>query len=142
MPKPLVKRESLKPGENLCDHCTAKCCRYYALPIETPTDWPDFDHIRWFLLHGRAAIFVEDDTWYLMVFADCRHLLPDHRCGIYHTRPQICRTYSTDNCEYDDDACYDKYFETPDQIWEYAEATLPPRPREKRARTTALPVLG
>lgn len=139
MPKPLVKRDSLPAGECLCDYCTAKCCRYYALPMETPTTWADFDHARWFLLHGKAAIFVEDDTWYLMVFAECRHLQPDNRCGIYHDRPFICRNYSTDNCEYDDEACYDKYFETPEQIWEYAEAVLPPKPRE---RTTALPVLA
>ena len=53
-------REELKPGEVLCEHCTAKCCRYFALPIETPTKRDDFNNIRWYLLHGRAAVFVED----------------------------------------------------------------------------------
>jgi Fe-S-cluster containining protein len=68
------------------------------------------------MFHGRVALFVENETWYLMVFADCQHLQPDNRCGVYHERPGICRAYSTDNCEYDDDASYDKYFETADVV--------------------------
>lgn len=119
------RKEDLKPGENLCEHCTAKCCRYFAFPIDEPKEREDFDHLRWYMLHGRVGVFVEDDTWYLLVHADCKHLQSNHMCGIYHTRPQICRDYSTDNCEYDDDATYDLFFETPEQIWEYAEAVLP-----------------
>jgi UDP-3-O-[3-hydroxymyristoyl] glucosamine N-acyltransferase LpxD len=107
MPKPKVKREDLKPGENLCEYCTAKCCRYFALPIDTPADRDDFNHIRWYMMHGNVSIFVEDDTWFLMVLADCKHLLPDNRCGTYDTRPGICRKYTTVNCEYDDDATYE-----------------------------------
>ena len=94
------------------------------------------------MLHGRVSIFVEDETWFLMVHADCQQLLPDNRCGIYDERPQICRRYSTDNCEFDDDACYDKFFESPAQIWEYAEAVLPPKPRPKPNRGLQLPVLN
>jgi Fe-S-cluster containining protein len=121
------RREDLKPGENLCQHCTAKCCRYFALPIDKPTSRKEFDYLRWYLLHARASVFVEDDTWYLMVHTDCKHLQPDQRCGIYPTRPQICRDYTTDKCEYEDDWVYDKYFETPEQVAEYAEAVLGPK---------------
>lgn len=139
--QPQMRREDLKPGEILCSYCTAKCCRYFALEIEKPTTWKDFDHIRWYMLHGRISIFVEDGTWYLMVHNDCDQLLEDNRCGVYETRPAICRSYSTKNCEYDDDACYDKLFETPEQIWEYAEAVLPPRKRSKSTLQTALPIV-
>jgi len=142
MPKPQVKREDLKPGEVLCDHCTAKCCRYFALPIDTPESWVDFDYIRWYMIHGRVSVFVEDATWYLMVHADCKHLQDDLLCGIYEDRPRICREYSTKECEYDDDACYDKLFEAPEQVWEYAEAVLPPRKRKKADRGASLPVLA
>jgi len=137
------RREDLKPGECLCLHCTAKCCRYFALPIETPTTWKDFDYLRWFMMHGRVSVFVDDDTWYLMVHSECRHLLPDHRCGTYETRPAICREYSTADCEYEDDAVYDKFFETPEQIWEYAEAVLPPKRNRGRGdrKEAAAPVL-
>jgi Fe-S-cluster containining protein len=140
--KPRIRRQDLKPGECLCTYCTAKCCRYFALPIDAPETWEDFDHLRWFMFHGRVAVFVEDETWFLMVFADCQHLLPDNRCGIYQDRPGVCQAYSTDNCEYDDDACYDQYFETAEQIWEYAEAVLPPRKRSRANRRVELPVLS
>ena len=115
-------RTQLKPGEVLCEYCTAKCCRYFALPIDTPTTFEDFEFIRWYLLHDRATVFVEDETWYLLVHTQCKHLQNDHRCGIYQTRPQICRDYTTDDCEYDDTWTYERYFETPEQIHEYCEA--------------------
>src|SRR5687768_14556066 len=120
-------REELKAGECLCEHCTAKCCRYFALPIDTPTTGKDFDYMRWYLLHDRASIFTEDETWYLLMQTACRHLQSDNRCGIYDTRPQICREYTTDDCEYDDSWVYERYFETPEQVSEYAEAVLPRR---------------
>lgn len=116
-------RENLPAGESLCNYCNAKCCRYFALPIDTPDCTKDLDYMRWFLLHGQASVFVEDDSWYLLVHTVCKHLQSDNRCGIYMTRPEICREYSTDNCEYDEDSTYEKYFETPEQVAEYVEAT-------------------
>ena len=89
-------RFDLKPGEVLCDHCTAKCCRYFALPIDTPKNRRDFDFIRWYLLHESASVFTEDDSWYILVHTKCRHLQDNNLCGIYETRPQICRDYTTD----------------------------------------------
>jgi Fe-S-cluster containining protein len=118
-------REELKPGEVLCQFCSAKCCRYYSLPLEKPTTRKDFDYIRWFLLHGRSAVYIEDGSWYLLVYSDCEHLQPDNRCGIYDTRPQICREYTTDKCEYDDDWTYERFFERPEQVEEYMDAILP-----------------
>ena len=141
MPKPKVKREDLKPGEVLCEYCTAKCCRYFALPLDTPETRDDYNHIRWYMMHGNVSIFVEDDTWFLLVYADCKHILTDNRCGIYEDRPGICRRYTTVNCEYDDDSTYEKFFETPEQLWEYAEAVLPPRRRKRANQPIALPVL-
>ena len=70
---------------------------------------------------------------------DCEHL-DGYNCGIYENRPNICREYSTDNCEYGDEGFYDKYFETAEQVWEYAEAVLPPRERDA-ANRLGLPVL-
>jgi len=142
-----VARKDLPAGESLCEYCTAKCCRYYAFPIDEPRTWKDFDYIRWYLLHGTASIFVDEGTWFIMVQADCKHLLPDNRCGTYETRPQICREYTTDDCEYDFDSAYDQLFESPEQVQEYAEAMLPPRKRapwmkELKKKTMALPVVS
>ena len=39
-------RPTLLPGQSLCDHCTAKCCKYFAWPIEKPTRRADFDYMR------------------------------------------------------------------------------------------------
>lgn len=121
------RREDLAPGECLCSHCPAKCCQYFALPIDTPTTWAEFEYIRWFLLHERAAVFVEEGEWYLLVYSRCKHLRDDNLCGIYSSRPKVCRDYSTTKCEYDDHWVYEQYFETPEQVEEYAEAVLGPR---------------
>jgi Fe-S-cluster containining protein len=120
-------REELGPGETLCDYCAGKCCRYFALPIETPTAWKDFEYLRWYLLHDRATLFIEEGDWYLLVHNRCKMLRDDNLCAAYETRPQICRDYTTRRCEYEDDWVYDHYFETPEQVEEYAEAVLPPR---------------
>ncbi len=120
-------REDLRKDEVLCSYCTAKCCRYFALPIDTPETWKDFEFIRWYLLHQRATVFIEEECWYLLVHTPCKHLGEDHLCSIYATRPQICRDYTTANCEYEDDWVYDHYWETPEQVEQYAEAVLGPR---------------
>ena len=128
----------------LCTYCTAKCCRYYALPLEKPTELKDFEFIRWFLLHHGASVFTEEGTWYLLVHSDCKHLQADNRCGIYSTRPQICREYSTDNCEYDDTWIYEQLLETSEQVGEYMEATLSQgsgRARGRCVRTPKPPLL-
>jgi len=132
------RREQVAADTVLCEHCTAKCCRYFALPIETPETRKDFEYIRWFLLHDRATVFKEDDDWYLLVHTECRHLQDDNRCGIYETRPQVCRDYSTNDCEYEDDWTYDFYLETPEQVAEYMEAVLQKRGRSIRSRKPPL----
>jgi Fe-S-cluster containining protein len=144
MPFYPFKREHLKPGEVLCSHCTAMCCRYFSVPIETPTTRQEFDYVRWFMLHGRVTCYVEDGTWYLCVYGDCKHILPDYRCGIYETRPQICRDYSTNKCEYDDRGLHDQLFETPEQIAEYVEAIFPPKrsPKGKSGKRVSLPIVS
>ncbi|MGD9645300.1 MAG: YkgJ family cysteine cluster protein [Pirellulales bacterium] len=132
-----LPREQVPPDDVLCNHCTAKCCRYFALPLEPPTTWSDFDFIRWYLMHTPATLFTEGESWYLVVHNECQHLLPDNRCGVYETRPQICRDYSTKECEYEDDWVYERYFETPEQIFEFAEALLGPPPHDPRLQPAA-----
>lgn len=137
------RREDLPKDANLCEHCTAKCCRYFALPIETPQTFADFEFIRWYLLHEGATVFSEEGNWYLLVHTVCKHLQDDQRCGIYETRPQICRDYSTKNCEYEDEWTYEQYFETPEQITEYCEVLFAPGPGEsiRSRKPDLLPIL-
>ena len=121
--------------ENLCEKCAALCCRYIALPIENPTDVRDYDNIRWYLMHENIVIFVEEEQWYLGVFSRCKHLQPDNRCGVYLTRPRICRGYNTDRCDYHGgEYNYTELFTSADQLREYAEKQLG-RPLPLRIRT-------
>ena len=144
LPKLKIDRADVKPGEFLCDYCTAKCCRYFALPIERPKDVADFDFMRWYLLHEQASVFIEDGTWYLLVHTRCKHLQPDNRCGIYETRPQICRDYHTDDCEYEDHFTYESYFETAEQVSDYIEARfhcLPNSSQFRSAKPNPFPII-
>ena len=138
-----LPRSEVPLGESLCDYCTAKCCHYFALPIDTPESHEDYEFVRWYLLHDQATVFTEDDDWYLLVHTSCEHLQADNRCGIYETRPQICRDYSTDDCEYEDHWTYEKYLETADQVAEYTEAVIQKRGQSIRSRRPPLlPVVG
>ncbi|MCD4830910.1 MAG: YkgJ family cysteine cluster protein [Anaerohalosphaeraceae bacterium] len=106
--------------KNLCDKCTGLCCRYMALPIETPEDRDDFDDIRWYLCHKNIAVFVEDGDWYINVKNVCKHLdSKTYRCKIYDTRPNICRKYHKD-CELTgEEYDYDLHFTNDKQMQEY-----------------------
>jgi len=133
-----IDRKNLPEGEVLCEYCTAKCCRYFALPIENPDTYSELEYLRWFLLHERASVFKEDDDWYLLVHTQCKHLQDNNMCGIYDTRPEICREYTTKNCEYDDDWTYEFYLETAEQVGDYTEAVIQPKGKSIRSRKPAL----
>lgn len=97
-----------------CDGCDL-CCRHIAVEIDEPENKKEFDQIRWFLLHKDVWVFIDnDDSWNLQVNNKCERLMPrsqvavdrkqqeetvDCVCGFYEERPQICRDYSSDNCE-------------------------------------------
>lgn len=122
-----LRRKDVPPGENLCFYCPAKCCHYIAVTIDRPQTWEEFDTVRWFLLHERTAVFVDNGQWYLLIYLTCNKLQADGRCAIYPTRPKVCRDYETEICEFEENAVYDQFFELPEQIEEYAEALLGPR---------------
>lgn len=104
----------------LCEHCTGFCCRYLALPIEAPETKREFDDIRWYLMHENVSVFVEDGEWYINISTTCRHLKSDNMCGVYETRPQICREYSTDNCDYHSgDYGWEAHLLCPEHLEEY-----------------------
>ncbi len=116
----------------LCDRCAGLCCRYFALPIDNPETRRDYDNIRWYLLHEKVVVFVEDAQWFIGILNKCKALQPDNRCGVYETRPQICRGYSTDNCDYHGgDYGYDRLFTSADALWTFAQEQLE---RDKQER--------
>jgi uncharacterized protein len=113
------------PMGSLCDRCSALCCRYFALQIDEPETASQFDDVRWYLVHENVVVFVEKKKWYLGFMSRCKHLMQDNRCAIYERRPRICRSYSTDNCEYHGgDYGYEKLFTSAEQLEKYAVQLL------------------
>jgi Fe-S-cluster containining protein len=136
---PKVRREDLAPGGCLCDHCTGKCCRYFSLPVATPTTPDDYDAIGAYLDSSEALVYVEKGTWYAVVMTRCHFLTRENRCRIYLNRPKVCQEYTTADCEYDTDWTFERVFETADQLRDYVELQSPP-PRRPRGRRTGPPV--
>ncbi len=109
-------------GSILCEHCTAACCRYLAVPLDPPRSARDYDDIRWYLMHEGILVFVEEGSWYIQFATTCRHLGADNRCTVYETRPDICRDYEPGNCDYVGGTYgYDHLFTHPRQIEEFYE---------------------
>ena len=107
----------------MCESCAGLCCRYLALPIETPEDADDFDDVRWYLAHEGISVFVEDNEWYIQIATRCKYLQKDHRCAIYPRRPKICRSYTDESCDYHSgDYGYDLHFGSLEELDEYLAA--------------------
>ncbi len=119
-----IRRHEVPEGASLCDYCTGQCCRYFCLPIPTPEIQDDFDVLAAYLEHERALAYVSRRVWYLLIKTVCTYLQADYRCGIYETRPRICRQYTTDTCEYNEGWDFDQVFHLADQIREYAQVVV------------------
>ena len=123
-------------SSTLCDHCTGLCCRYFALPIDSPETPGDFDDVRWYLMHEGTSVFVEDGQWFLNVEAKCRNLMRDNRCAVYEKRPRTCRNYKTDNCDYHDGPYeYEHHFTDVESLEAYARRFLRARYRKNGRKT-------
>lgn len=109
-------------SENKCGFCTnSKCCTYITQSIDTPSSKHDFDHLLWQLSHAGVQAYKDEDGWYLLVNNTCGHLQADGRCGIYETRPQVCRDYTNDYCEFDSPAeeGFELFFDGYDSLLSY-----------------------
>ena len=117
-----------------CHLCSALCCKYFALEIDKPTTPQEHDEIRWYLLHQNVLVWVSEGDWYLEVQNVCRHLQPDRSCGIYETRPQICRDYGMPEiegpCEFFTQGVeYDLFFDTAEKFEAWSREELARRER-------------
>lgn len=122
------------------------------MPLENPKTARDYDNIRWYLMHDQVVVYIEKKQWYLAVLTKCKNLRNDNLCGIYETRPQICRGYSTDNCDYHGgEYDFEKLFTSAEDLEAYAKDKLKGRKRKtvvKRKKDgegkmkVGLPVVG
>ncbi len=119
----MAKKKKIKiSAEEKCSLCHgAKCCTYFTQQIDTPRSMDEFDVLLWQLAHRDVQAYKDEDGWFLLIDNPCTHLLEDGRCGIYDTRPQICRDHSNDYCEYDGPAeeGFDLFFDSYDSLLKY-----------------------
>lgn len=117
-----MEKPSIVTTKNKCSLChNSKCCTYVTQQIDTPRSMADFDVLLWQLAHRDVQAYQDEDGWFILFNSACRHLLPGGGCGIYETRPQICRTHTNDYCEYDSPAeeGFIKFFADYDSLLQY-----------------------
>ena len=108
--------------ENKCNYCTASiCCTYVTQEIDSPRSMEDFDYIYWLVAHKDTSVFKDDDGWFINANNPCSYLKANGDCGIYETRPQICREHDNDSCEFDGPAeeDFELYFDSPEALDKY-----------------------
>ena len=110
--------------ENKCSFCTGSiCCTYVTQHIDTPRSKADFQHLLWQVSHDHVKAYKDEDGWTLLIEAKCQHLQIDGACGIYATRPQICRDHSNEYCEFDasSEDGFDLYFQDYEELLTYCK---------------------
>ncbi|MEN8159117.1 MAG: YkgJ family cysteine cluster protein [Myxococcota bacterium] len=89
----------VKESEHPC-HACAKCCLYTAIEIDSPAAMTDYDNVIWYLYHENVTIFVDwEGQWYVKFDSRCENLTSEGLCGIYATRPAICKDFDWKECE-------------------------------------------
>lgn len=121
--KTIPVRAAMTP-ETKCGYCTnSKCCTYITQQIDTPRSMLDFDQLLWQVSHRDVQVYKDEDGWFLLINNTCSHLQSGGRCGIYEVRPQVCRNYDNDYCEYDEsaEANFELYFEDYASLLKYCK---------------------
>src|SRR4051812_40634852 len=94
-----ILNANLKPSERFgCEQC-GLCCTYVAIEVDGPTSVKRATELLWYLYHQGVSLYVNDDSWMVQFETTCRYLTADRRCGVYATRPHICREFSEKECE-------------------------------------------
>ena len=95
------KVEKIKNPWDQCKKCLpAKCCTYFALEVDEPESRKDYDAMLWQIAHKGVSFYIYRKRWHIMMETVCNFLMADNKCGIYDTRPYICKEHSIETCEY------------------------------------------
>lgn len=115
--------------ENKCSRCMGStCCTYITEPLgAAPRSKSDFDHLLWQVSHQGVSLYKEESGWYLMFEGRCQHLQEGGGCAIYAQRPQICRDYDNDWCEFDEPAenGFELHFRNYEELLGYCRKRFP-----------------
>lgn len=129
--------ESTDEQLRICQQeCGARCCRYITVLIKAPRRKADYDEISWFLAHEDISVYVESRRWYLEVRNKCKYLTDDNLCSIYENRPDVCRQYDPDSCEYPKRPRHTLQFDSKQEFdrWWARKRARERRRRKQRAR--------
>jgi Fe-S-cluster containining protein len=108
-----------------CTAC-ARCCTYVGVGINAPTTARLASDVLWYLYHERVYVYADDDgEWSVLFETRCRHLASDLRCGIYASRPHICRSFDDRSCEVNAPGRGSLTFREPGEFLAWLEKTRP-----------------
>ena len=112
-----------------CQACGSRCCAYFCFEIDKPTTFQEFENVRWFIMHQGVTVHIDAaGDWYISIANRCLNLDEKGLCRQYETRPMICRAYTTAGCDFTlGDYEYQAVFHTPEQLENYARATMGPK---------------
>jgi len=117
---PQFENEDKMTESEICLKCTG-CCRYITVEIDKPRSKEKVQLYRWYLLHKNVQIYIDNEgAWNLLFITPCSELQMDGKCGIYATRPQICKDYSPKSCSRTGKD-HTHLFMTPDAMIDYIE---------------------
>ncbi|MFQ5482155.1 MAG: YkgJ family cysteine cluster protein [Nitrospinaceae bacterium] len=131
-----------------CQFCMpARCCSYFAFEVDTPDSRKDYEALLWQIAHRGVSFYIHRKRWHIMVDSVCQFLTADNKCGIYETRPYICREHSIESCEYtSNDFGFKEHFKSYQELWEWiCENTnyrIKFKPMENGGRPHRQPVAG
>ncbi len=118
------KQKIVFDPDNDSDQCSkclpAKCCTYFAFEIDEPGSRKDYESYLWKLAHEQVSMYIYRKKWHIMIHTRCNFLQDNNQCGIYETRPYICKEHSTTNCEYtSEDYGWSEHFKSYDDLLAY-----------------------
>jgi len=93
-----VEPRGSKRSKPSCTAC-GLCCSYVAIEVDGPATVKQATQLLWYVYHEGVSLYVNDDEWMVQFDSTCVHLQADYRCGVYDTRPHICREFSEKDCE-------------------------------------------
>lgn len=124
---PVLNSPMQKEKDHPCYNCI-QCCSYVATEIDEPTTNSDYDCVMWYLYHPNVSIFLDfDGDWYIQFDSKCENLTEHGLCGVYETRPEICRDYDWKDCEvrWPDEPLHKAFFQKADEFLIWLEKRRP-----------------
>ncbi|MDH3257003.1 MAG: YkgJ family cysteine cluster protein [Nitrospinota bacterium] len=113
-----MAKKKIKNPWDQCKNCLpAKCCTYFSLEVDEPENRKDYEAMLWQIAHRGVSFYIYRKAWYMMVDSVCEFLTPENKCGIYETRPYICKEHSIETCEYTEgDYGFTEHFKSYDEL--------------------------